>query len=122
MNKIYISGPITGRPLEDCHIAFQTAAHELKRKGYEIVNPLDVQGSGDCKRPEKCAEEVSKHEWLCWMRADIVEMMDCDAVYALGGWQGSKGARVEVGLADSLGIRVYYEDLKHDVPVPNKTF
>ena len=118
--KIYISGPITGIELEDCHIAFGNAEHELKSKGHEVVNPLQVTAL-DCLRPETCKAEESGHDWLCWMRADIREMMSCDAVYALSGWQQSRGASVEIGLADSLGVPVYYEDIVQDMPIPRCT-
>lgn len=105
--------------MEDVHRQFRTAAYELKRKGHEVVNPLDILVE-KCEDTEACSVAIGGHTWICWMRADIRELVDCQAIYALGGWQQSRGASIEVGLADSLGLPVYYEDLKNDLPVPSK--
>ena len=106
--------------MEEVHRQFRNAAYELKRKGHEAVNPLDILVE-ECEDAEACKVEAGGHTWACWMRADIRELVGCQAVYALGGWQSSRGASIEVGLADSLGIPVYYEDLKTDLPVPTHT-
>ncbi|PTR23700.1 MULTISPECIES: DUF4406 domain-containing protein [unclassified Pseudomonas] len=40
------------------------------------------------------------------MRLDIDALMDCDTVATLPGWAHSKGARLEVLIADRLGMTV----------------
>ncbi len=40
MEKIYISGQISGRPIEEVAAKFEAAETMLKAKGYEVVNPL----------------------------------------------------------------------------------
>lgn len=40
------------------------------------------------------------------MRRDTAALMDCDAVATLPGWEHSKGARLEVLIAERLGMTV----------------
>lgn len=40
------------------------------------------------------------------MRRDIAALMDCDTVATLPGWEHSKGARLEVLIAERLGMTV----------------
>lgn len=95
MSKIYISGKITGLDLADVKVKFQTASDELRRKGWQPVNPLDIE------------PPVSNPKWNDYMKADIIEMLKCEAVYALRDWQDSKGATIEVELARVVGMPVY---------------
>jgi nucleoside 2-deoxyribosyltransferase len=116
--RVYISGRITGLPFQDVQTTFRATAFDLQRKGHEAINPLDIAVE-KCADIGACRAEDSGHVWSCWMKADIREMMHCDAVLALGNWQDSRGARIEVGLADSLEIPVYYQDLNNDLPIPS---
>ncbi len=40
--KIYISGKISGLPLEEARDKFQLAENRLRMGGYEPVNPLKI--------------------------------------------------------------------------------
>ena len=40
MEKIYISGQISGQPIEEVAAKFEAAETMLKAQGYEVVNPL----------------------------------------------------------------------------------
>lgn len=40
MEKIYISGQISGQPIEEVADKFEAAETMLKAQGYEVVNPL----------------------------------------------------------------------------------
>ena len=40
------------------------------------------------------------------MRRDIAALMDCDTVATLPGWEHSKGAHLEVLIAQHLGMTV----------------
>ena len=91
--KIYISGPITG--IENGNKeAFDHVEGELKARGHEVVNPHSL--------PHNHGKS-----WEEYMREDIKALLDCEAVYALAGWSRSRGAVVEVDLADTLGITVH---------------
>jgi len=94
MKKVYIAGPVSGiesfnRP------AFESARDKIKAMGDEAVVPLDILPY----RPELL--------WVDYMRADLRELLSCDEVRALPGWELSRGASIEVRLAQSLGIPVF---------------
>nr|WP_237142825.1 DUF4406 domain-containing protein [Pseudomonas lurida] len=44
--------------------------------------------------------------WTDCMRRDIVALMECDTVATLPGWEKSKGACLEVLIAERLGMTV----------------
>ncbi|MBS7122699.1 MAG: DUF4406 domain-containing protein [Dysgonomonas sp.] len=84
--KAYISGPISGLPFEKVEQAFNDAEIRLQEEGYEVVNPLENGLTKD-------------HSWKEHMKADIKLLMECDTIYMLKGWTGSKGARIEYQIA-----------------------
>lgn len=88
--KIYLSGPMTG--IENNNFeTFAAAAKDLREEGHEVINP---------------AEQINKSSWTEYMRHDIAELVKCDAVAVLLGWNKSKGAKIEVYIAEALGIPV----------------
>jgi hypothetical protein len=91
---LYIAGPMTGLP-EFNRPAFFTAAEHLNDAGYVVVNPArrDVD-------PAKT--------WADYMRDGIRDVLDVEGVAVLDGWEGSRGARLEVAVAHALGMPVRY--------------
>lgn len=97
MSKIYVSGQITGIPIETAKRTFAEAAQTLARQGWEVVNPFD----------NGLPVEAPYEEHLA---ADLQLLLGCKALFALRGWQQSNGARIEVAFAKRLGIKVIYEE------------
>lgn len=97
MKKCYIAGRITGLPVEEYEANFKQAEEEVRKLGYEPVNPCELH---DCKKT-----------YLACLKHDIKVLMDCQAVYALSGWMKSKGAQIEVRLAIDLGFKIHYQSL-----------
>lgn len=89
--RLYVSGPITGDP--DYREKFARATARLEAVGYEVVNPADL-----------AEPDVPEPAWLDYMRRDIIRLMECDGVATLDDWTTSRGARVEVTLANGLGL------------------
>lgn len=90
--QLYLAGPMTGLP--DLNFpAFHTAAKALRERGYRIVNPAELNTD-------------LAADWLSCMRVDIAELVRCDGVVLLPGWELSRGARVEQSLAEGLGLIV----------------
>lgn len=87
--RIYVSGPMSGLPLEN-YPAFNQEAARLRALGFVVENP---------------AENKRQDSWLAYMRQSIRQMLTCDAVALLPGWKRSKGALIEHWLAIALGIK-----------------
>lgn len=105
--KIYIAGPMTGYA-ELNFPAFHAEAARLRALGFEIVNPAEI-------------DIGPNPTWLAAMRADIRELVMCDGIALLPGWEESPGANVEHTLARGLGLRVmqarHIVGLAGDMPV-----
>lgn len=101
--KLYLSGPITGKP-DGNRAAFSRAFVDLIAAGHNAVNPHLI---GD-----ELAREFGSinPEWADYMRSDIAELMTCDGVATLPGWVESRGACIEVHLAQALGMLVQSVD------------
>jgi hypothetical protein len=93
--KVYISGPITG--IDNYQENFAKVEGQLCAEGFEVVNPIKV-----------CAD-MKNNNWCDYMKADIIALVGCDAIYAMRGWKESKGATIEINLAKSLGMMVVEE-------------
>lgn len=92
MKLLYVSGPMTGKPLLNFP-AFNAAAEALRRAGYTVVNPAELN-------PDTAAS------WRECMSVDIKALVDCDAVATLPDWEQSRGASLEVQIARGLGMEV----------------
>lgn len=94
MTRTYIAGPMTGLP--DLNFpAFHREAAYFRAQGHEVVNPAEIN-------PDPAAG------WKDCMRADIRELVTCDEVVMLPGWENSKGASLEHHIAQALDMRVVY--------------
>lgn len=90
--RIYVAGPMTGRP--DLNFpTFHAYAHQLRRAGHDVVNPAEIN-------PD------TTMSWHACMRRDIAELVTCDAIYLLDGWQDSEGATLEHHIAQRLGLDI----------------
>jgi hypothetical protein len=86
---IYISGPMSGIKNKN-YPAFMKAAVQLRKKGYVVVNPAELDIG------------IPKSTWEECLRRDIKEMMKCHAIATLPNWQKSKGAMLEIYIARKL--------------------
>lgn len=97
MNKrVYISGAIAHHDIGERKRAFAAAETELKKLGMEPVNPFRNGLPEDA-------------DWRQHMRVDIGLLLSCGYVYMLKGWELSKGAKLELDVASSCGIKVLFE-------------
>lgn len=87
--KLYIAGPMTGYP-DYNYPAFNVAAKMLQERGYEVENPAS--------NPEQAC-------WSDYLRAALTQMLTCDGVAFLNGWEMSRGAQLERHVAHSLGMQ-----------------
>lgn len=94
MKRIYIAGPMTG--IEALNFpAFHAEAARYRAQGLHVVNPAEINADPNAK-------------WHDCMRADIRELVTCDAIAMLPGWERSKGASLEHYIARQLDLQVIY--------------
>lgn len=90
--RIYVSGPMSGHP--DLNFpAFHAAASALRAAGYDVVNPAEFG-------------ETPGRAWEDYLREDIKVLMDCTAVALLPGYKQSRGAMLELHIAQALSMDV----------------
>ena len=102
--KIYIAGPMTG--IKDFNFpAFFEAEKQLNKLGHEVYNPAHNDGPTiELALLEAGTPENPNHPWTYYMRRDLPLVMKSDIICVLPGWQKSKGASLEVQVAQALDI------------------
>ena len=101
---LYLSGPITGHP--DFFETFDSFERKLREKDFTIINPAKCINS-------KALQEFINDEKFTYkycLHRDINFIFHVDAVTVMPGWENSKGARLEVFVAASVGIPIYTVD------------
>ena len=94
VKRIYLSGPMTGIA-ENNFPVFNTVAAQLRQRGLEVVNPAEIVPQGE-KTWENC------------MRAVLKELLTCDTIGMLSGWERSAGAHLELHVAHRVGMNVVF--------------
>jgi hypothetical protein len=89
---IYVAGPMTGLP-DFNYPAFRAAAAQLRALGYDVEDP-------------STNENPTPGDYHGWLRAGLAQLIRCDGVALLDGWEASGGARLEVNVGATLGMRV----------------
>lgn len=94
--KLFISGPISGRPYKEAAIHFNSAATLAYQIGFDPVNPI----------------QLCRPYWAWWrcMAVCLWHLMWCDAVLFLRGWDMSRGSRMEHRVAIILDKVIMYEE------------
>ncbi|MDR0226123.1 MAG: DUF4406 domain-containing protein [Burkholderiaceae bacterium] len=94
--RIYVAGPMTGLP-DHNFPAFNAAAVALRAKGWHVENPAEhgiLEGA----------------EWADYLHYDMGRLATCSAVHLLPGWSKSRGATLEVHVATTLGMPIFFAD------------
>jgi hypothetical protein len=93
MNKLYLSGPMSN--VENFnHALFNKVAAEFRHVGFEVCSPSEFF-DGDTTR--------DRSEY---MREAFKYLLEADTVVILPGWEDSKGARIEIMVAQELGLNL----------------
>jgi len=88
---IYISGPMTGYD-ELNYPAFHEVAKKYRELGFFVINPAENP------------DGMEYHEYMLLATGQVIA---CDLVAQLSGWEKSKGAIAEYALARSIGRQFY---------------
>lgn len=106
MKRIYVAGPMSG--IKDLNFpAFHAETARLRSLGYEVVNPAEINTDTVLDFNDKL---MFASHWVRCMRKDIAQLVTCDAVALLPGWETSKGATIEQRLASDLHMFVVVAD------------
>lgn len=102
--KIYLAGPMSG--FDDFNFpAFAWAAKELRNQGHEVFSPAEE----DLRKWGNLEGVKANANYRECLRADLLYIFDeADAIALLPGWKNSRGARLEQGLAELLGLEIVY--------------
>jgi hypothetical protein len=100
--RIYISGKITGLNYADVLKKFNDAQDLLESLGFEVINPLNNGLS-------------QSHTWRQHIVRDVEILLPCDAIFMIGDWVESVGARCEYHIAQETGKIILYESNKNEL-------
>lgn len=108
-DKIYISGPISSRPLGVAINHFLLAEAILQTQGYRTCNPLKMK---------LCVWLATHdHKRICLFLQLLWLWLTCDCIYLLDGWHKSDGARLERAAARCLDLTALYEQKRKSSPI-----
>lgn len=91
---IYVSGPMSNLPHNNVP-AFNKAAKSLRKKGYRVVNPAELDKDEPCRTWEDC------------LRRDIRQLTRCTDIATLPNWTKSRGANLEILIAKALSFEIH---------------
>jgi len=95
---IYIAGKVSGRKRVEYIRQFAKYQEELEDQGFQVWNPVE----------QVVIAQIELCSWEVIMKFCIANMVVCDEVHMLPGWNESRGAIIERDLAMRLGMKVVY--------------
>lgn len=108
MKKVYIAGPMRGYD-EYNFPAFDRAAKEWRRAGWQVVNPAELDRVAGMSEFTPLPEDPAEFQKVLRevFTRDLVALATCDAIALLPGSANSKGVHVELTLAKFLKLDIY---------------
>lgn len=101
---VYLSGPMTGYQNFNRE-AFDEAAAVLREQGYTVIVPGDGEEYDEI---EMISMEVARQKREFFLSRDIDYIQEqADVLVVLPGWMQSEGAKLEVAVAQAIGIPVF---------------
>lgn len=96
--RYYLAGPMTGIEGHNFR-SFDKFAKELRERGYEVVSPAEIART--------LPGEPGDLPYTEYVRADLRELLNCTDLVLLPGWRGSRGAMMELNIAEFLHMKVW---------------
>lgn len=108
--KAYISGAISGHPIEEVRAKFREAEDVLSARGdiRFIFNPCEDRRTYNLVRLHELGRIDGETLWVECMKVCVKELVTCDAIFMLPDWKFSRGAKIEHDLAVNLKLEINY--------------
>jgi hypothetical protein len=90
---------------------FNRVAADLRKRGFEVVNPAEFETEEGEKYSESWSKAKKKEFMRKAMTRDCAEVCKCDGVYMLEEWNLSTGATAEYAVNRAIGGKVIYQAL-----------
>jgi hypothetical protein len=103
--RVYVCGPMRGLP-EFNFPAFFEAEAKLKAMGHEVVNPARLDRDEGFDETFEYDEDSLRLLLPGFIIRNVTELIGCDAVCLLDGWERSGGVKFELAVAAYMGLRV----------------
>jgi hypothetical protein len=104
MERPYISGPMTGCKHLNFPLFFRVESF-LTSMGMRPLNPARATGTTWEDAFRRAVEHPNTWEW--YLKRDLHDVIDSDAIILLPKWRMSKGACIEAMLSVCIGHGVY---------------
>lgn len=110
MTKVFLSGPMRGHRHFNFH-TFLDVAIDLEDQGFEVVSPAshDLDGGFDPWGLDGTEDlDGLGFDLEAAMEWDLAQVLECDQIVMLPGWESSVGAKREKAYAETNGKAVRY--------------
>jgi hypothetical protein len=106
--KAYISGAISGHPIDTVREKFKQAAISVSDQAEIVYNPCEDRRTISLEAMHRAGAIDNITLWTGCMRICIQELATCDVIYMLPDWKFSRGAKIEHELAVNLKLEINY--------------
>ena len=103
-NKIYIAGPMTGYENYNYPKFFKIESI-LKEKGWIVINPARI--TDDFGGQNVFLSDLNAQKTILFEQQ--TQLMNCNAILLLDGWQKSVGSKIELQIALKHNLDIYIE-------------
>jgi hypothetical protein len=103
--KLYVAGPMSGLPWLN-QPAFDQATTALREMGYVVISPAEKDREWG-QDPDAARTGRNSLHMPDVMRWDLQQVLACDGIVLLPGWENSPGSRLERVVAESSGRLVF---------------
>lgn len=109
--RVYLAGPMRGLPGWN-FAEFDRVEKLWTAAGHQVFSPARTCRALGYAPPEGSSSDshVDRQHLLHVIQTDLACIYACDAVVVLDGWESSRGATVEVALAQFLNLPIYDAD------------
>jgi hypothetical protein len=115
MKRMYIGGPIFGLTPDDVAYRFAHGVALTRELRYKPVSAIDIEPVPHVGACPSGRRGTSDHNEGCHLRADLLALLDCQAMLVLRGWQASWGTKLELSVATAAGLHICFLGRAGDV-------